>query len=290
MEFYIVDVFAEKKYAGNQLAVFRAKRELTSEDMQKIAREINFSETTFIVSGRQANGGYDVRIFTPEKEIPFAGHPTLGTAFIIQREIETERSAKVILNVEAGAIPVTFSKDEDQVIWMKQNPPQFNRTFDNQMIADVLGIDPNEIAADFPIQEVSTGLPAVIVPLTSLKEVKKCRVNSEKYDIFLKETEASLLVFSTETYQERNDINARVFCDCFSVPEDPATGSAIGDLAAYLLEHRYFGENRISIRAEQGYEINRPSLLHIEAEETEQHIDIHVGGSVHLIAKGTWHI
>ncbi|WP_077735849.1 PhzF family phenazine biosynthesis protein [Bacillus sonorensis] len=287
MEFYLVDVFAEAKYTGNQLAVFKVEKDLSSDEMQKIAREINFSETTFIF-GKQRNGGYDVRIFTPEKEIPFAGHPTLGTAFIIQNEIETGLSSKIILNVEVGAILVTFDKSEDQVIWMKQNPPVFNKTFDKEMMAGVLGIDICDIDANFPIQEVSTGLPAVIVPLNSLNAVKKCKVNRERYEAFIKETEASLLVFSTETYHEQNDINARVFCDCFSVPEDPATGSAIGDLAGYLLHNSYLSKNHLSIRAEQGFEINRPSLLYIEAQTTENSIEIHVGGNVHLIAKGTW--
>ncbi|MEC1260351.1 PhzF family phenazine biosynthesis protein [Bacillus swezeyi] len=290
MEFYLVDVFAETKYAGNQLAVFKAEKNLSGEEMQKIAREINFSETTFILSGKQENGGYDVRIFTPEKEIPFAGHPTLGTAFIIKNEIETEPSSNVILNVKAGAIPVAFDKGGDHVIWMKQNPPLFNRTFDKEMLAGVLGIDPSDIDLNFPIQEVSTGLPAVIVPLTSLSAVKKCKINSDQYEAFIKDIEASLLVFSPETYHEKNDINARVFCDCFSVPEDPATGSAVGDLAGYLLHHRYFDKSQISIRAEQGYEINRPSLLYIEAQTMENSIEIHVGGNVHLIAKGTWRV
>lgn len=148
MEFYLVDVFAETKYTGNQLAVFKAEKNLSSDKMQKIAREINFSETTFIL-GKQENSGYDVRIFTPEKEIPFAGHPTLGTAFIIKNEIETEPSSSVILNVRAGAIPVTFDKGEDQIIWMKQNPPVFNRTFDKEMMAEVLGIDTCDMDLDF---------------------------------------------------------------------------------------------------------------------------------------------
>ncbi|GIN79129.1 MULTISPECIES: PhzF family phenazine biosynthesis protein [Bacillus] len=287
MEFYLVDVFAETKYTGNQLAVFKAEKNLSSDKMQKIAREINFSETTFIL-GKQENSGYDVRIFTPEKEIPFAGHPTLGTAFIIKNEIETEPSSSVILNVRAGAIPVSFDKGEDQIIWMKQNPPVFNRTFDKEMMAEVLGIDTCDMDLDFPIQEVSTGLPAVIVPLNSLSAVKKCKINKDRFEAFMKETEASLLVFSTETYHEQNHINTRVFCDCLSVPEDPATGSAIGDLAGYLLHHGYFNQNDLSIRAEQGYEINRPSLLYIEAHTTENSIEIHIGGNVHLIAKGTW--
>ena len=183
---------------------------------------------------------------------------------------------------------MTFDKGEDQIIWMKQNPPVFKRTFNKEMMAEVLGIDTCDIDSNFPIQEVSTGLPAVIVPLNSLSAVKKCKINKEQFEAFMKETEASLLVFSTETYHEQNHINTRVFCDCLSVPEDPATGSAIGDLAGYLLHHGYFNQNELSIRAEQGFEINRPSLLFIEAHTTENSTEIHVGGNVHLIAKGTW--
>ena len=123
--FYIVDVFAEKKYAGNQLAVFREAHSLSGETMQLIARETNFSETTFILQDEPRDGGYDVRIFTPREEVPFAGHPTLGTAHIIRNEILGGKTDALTLNLKVGKIPVTFS--QDGYSWMKQIEPEFGK-------------------------------------------------------------------------------------------------------------------------------------------------------------------
>ncbi|HEY9706832.1 MAG TPA: PhzF family phenazine biosynthesis isomerase, partial [Oculatellaceae cyanobacterium] len=127
LTFYIVDVFAVEKYTGNQLAVFTDAVALSETQMQRIAKEMNYSETTFITSTDLRDGGYDVRIFTPNKELPFAGHPTLGTAYIIQREIINEPVEKVNLNLKVGQIPVTWHQtvDADEVLWMRQNPPTF---------------------------------------------------------------------------------------------------------------------------------------------------------------------
>ena len=124
----IVDVFAEEKYAGNQLAVVRYGRDLSDVTMQKIAREVNFSETTFITSDQEHDGGYDVRIFTPKEEIPFAGHPTLGTAYVIRKEIVTRPVDQVLLNLKVGQIPVSFSSED--ILWMKQKEPTFSAAFD----------------------------------------------------------------------------------------------------------------------------------------------------------------
>src|SRR4030066_1325045 len=119
LTFYIVDVFAEEKFAGNQLAVFRGGAKLSAQTMQKIAREMHFSETTFIMSEEKRNGGYDVLIFTPSMEVPFAGHPTLGTAHIIRNEIATDAPTEVVLNLKVGPIPVTFEKKKKSTIgWM----------------------------------------------------------------------------------------------------------------------------------------------------------------------------
>jgi trans-2,3-dihydro-3-hydroxyanthranilate isomerase len=129
LTFYIVDVFAVARYTGNQLAVFTDAIALSDEEMQRIAKEINYSETTFMKSTDLRNGGYDVRIFTPNKELPFAGHPTLGTAYIIQREIIKQPVETVTLNLKVGQIPVTWhnTSDGDEVLWMRQNAPTFHQ-------------------------------------------------------------------------------------------------------------------------------------------------------------------
>ena len=176
LKYYIVDVFAESKYAGNQLAVFRNVHSLTTDMMQKIAREINYSETTFILSETEQNGGYDVRIFTPKKELPFAGHPTLGTAYIIQQEIIQKPIDKVMLNLKVGQIPVTFSYKDKQanILFMRQLPPTFGKVPDTAEIAEALSISINDIDNRFPIQEVSTGVPNFVVPPDRSRRASAC--------------------------------------------------------------------------------------------------------------------
>ena len=281
----IVDVFAEEKYAGNQLAVVRYGSGLSDLQMQKIAREMNYSETTFIISSEQRNGGYDVRIFTPKEEVPFAGHPTLGTAYIIQNRILEEPVEKVVLNLKVGQIPVTFQPNG--ILWMRQKEPTFGKTFDKETIARILSIDADTIDDRFPIQEVSTGLPFIIVPLRKLETTKKCRIITDRLFDLIKDTEAkAILVFSPETYNPSNNLNVRVFVDYFGIPEDPATGSGNGCLAGYLMKHQYFRTEQLNIRVEQGYEIGRPSLLHLNGEVRDGKIAVSVGGNVIPVAEG----
>ena len=287
--FYIVDVFAEEKYAGNQLAVFRNGDDIPSDEMQRIAKEMNYSETTFILSDRERDGGYDVRIFTPEEELPFAGHPTLGTAFVIQQEIIKRPVDKVILNLGVGQIPVTFSYENGRtdILWMKQKPPVFGKKIAKENIARSLGLDGSAVDERFPVQEVSTGIPFLIVPLKSLAQVKKAKVDFVNFMKSVADIEAKApLVFCPEARREKNDLSVRVFVDYYGIPEDPATGSANGCLAGYLAKHHYFGQNKVDVRVEQGYEIGRPSLLYLRAEEKEQAVDVFVGGKTMLVARG----
>lgn len=287
MIFYIVDVFAEEKYHGNQLAVFRSCGNLLPDTMQKIARETNFAETTFILSDTKTDNGYDVRIFTPDFEVPFAGHPTLGTAFVIHREIENELSGGLNLNLGVGRIPVRF--EQDGYTWMRQKTPEFGHRVDPEKLCGILGIEIDDVDAGFPVQEVSTGLASIIVPLNSLDAVKRCKINHEKFRIFAEENfSANILVFSKETYNSENQLNVRVYADDSGYPEDAATGSANGNLAGYLLEYGYFNKNVLEYRVEQGYEMGRPSLLKVRAAKENGRYEIEVGGRVFLIAKGEW--
>jgi trans-2,3-dihydro-3-hydroxyanthranilate isomerase len=287
--FYLVDVFAEEKYTGNQLAVFRHATKLSDSQMQRIAKEMHFSETTFILSDEKRDGGYDVRIFTPETELNFAGHPTLGTAFVIQREIVKKPVKEIVLNLKAGKIPVFFdyTSKKSCILWMKQLQPVFGKKFDANLVSNILSLDVSDVNASFPIQEVSTGLPAVIVPLRTLEAVKKARVNRDRYFKFIKDIEAkTILIFCPETYSKANDLNVRFFADQYGIPEDPATGSGNGCLAGYLVKHRFFGTCRINLKVEQGCEIGRPSLLYLRAEKKKQEISVYVGGKVELIGDG----
>jgi len=283
-KFYIVDVFAEKKLEGNQLAVFICEKGITDSEMQKLAKEMNYSETTFITSLEN----YDVRIFTPEIELPFAGHPTLGTAYVIQREIIKSNIKTLLLNLKIGQIPVLFKykSGEAEEIWMEQNVPAFGQFFDPELITNTLYLKEEDIDIRFPIQEVSTGLPFIIVPLKTLDALKRARVEREKFFDFVENTNAkSILIFCPEARKKGNNLSVRVFAEVPGL-EDPATGSGNGCLASYLVHHQYFGKNSVDIRVEQGYEIGRPSLLLLRAEEKEGQISVSVGGKVYIVAKG----
>ncbi|NES73614.1 MAG: PhzF family phenazine biosynthesis protein [Okeania sp. SIO2D1] len=286
MKFYIVDVFAETKYAGNQLAVFTGSEieNLSDHEMLQIAREMNYSETTFILSSTQRNNGYDVRIFTPTQELPFAGHPTLGTAYIIQREILKNSVEQVILNLGVGQITVSW---KGEVLWMGQNVPTFAQKHQIEFLAEVLNLEVDDLDMRFPIQEVSTGIPFIIVPLNNLQALKKAKVNLDKYYQLIQIAKATeILIFCPETYHSINNLSVRMFAPYLGITEDPATGSANGCLAGYLAEYNYFGEAKVNIRVEQGYEINRPSLLLLQAEKKLEGIEVFVGGKVIMVAQG----
>ncbi len=290
LEFYLVDVFAEKPLAGNQLAVFLDGGSLSGRTMQAIAREMHFSETTFVLSDQPRDTGYDVRIFTPEEEVPFAGHPTLGTAFVIQQAIIRKRIPKIILNLKVGPIPVDFlyRQGRPDILWMEQNPPKFGKTFEPAAIARALGLSRTDLDPRFPVREVSTGLPFVIAPLKTLNAIKKIEVNRTGFLKVLKGAEARcILVFCPQTYSKQNDLNVRMFAPLYGIPEDPATGSANGCLAGYLVKHHYFAKPGIDIRVEQGYEIERPSILYLRARQEAGHIRVRVGGKVFMVSRGT---
>ncbi len=284
LEFFIVDVFTiGARYTGNQLAVYLG--DPPAPLMQKLAKEINFSETTFVTSTTPRNGGYDMRIFMPEVEVDFAGHPVLGTAFVIQREIIGRPVERLLLNLPVGQIPVEFGADG--VLWMRQNPPVFGARFSPADLATILNISEDDIDPRFPIQEVSTGMAFVLAPLASLDAARRARVNLDRLRAILGAHDAiAPAIFCTETLHPENDIHVRVLDDIYGAPEDPATGSANGCIAAYMLKYGYFGGQRLRLRSEQGYQIGRPSLLHLEAALEAGEIVVRVGGTVEMVAQG----
>ncbi len=286
-EFYITDVFADKKYSGNQLATFLNCSDLSVEEMQQIAREINFSETTFVTSNKLNKGGYDVRIFTPESEIDFAGHPTLGTAYVINKHLLKKPKNKIILNLRVGQIPVSFNKNG--LLWMEQKEPTFGKKIALKTAARMLSLPEAAIDSRFPVQEVSTGLPHLIISLKSLKYLKNASISKDDYCNFVAGSLArNILVFSVDKSSKLHDLRVRVFADYYGVPEDPATGSGNGCLAGYLIKHGYFKSNEINIKTGQGHEIGRPSLLFLKAKTDRDSIKITVGGKVIPVACGEW--
>lgn len=257
-------------------------KDLETEEMQQIANEIGFSESTFIMSGKQSNGGYDVRIFTPEVEIPFAGHPTLGTSYIINNIIEDGTSDKIILNLKAGQIPVTV---KGEVLTMTQNQPEFKKTFTRKQLAEILCIEEDDIRDDYPIEEVSTGISAIMIPIKDLNALKKCCVNHPAFQDFIdNQCKGDLLAF----IEDDGNIRGRVFVDDIGFKEDAATGSANGGLAGYLLKHNFFNSDNLNYVVKQGIEMNRPSSLHVHAALKNDHYTIEVGGSACIVAEGNW--
>ena len=297
LPFYIVDVFAEKQYEGNQLAVFEHDGSISSETMLAIAQEINFAETTFINTKTSTPDGYDVRIFTPEQEIPFAGHPTLGTAFVIQQEVLKQPVSQVVLNLKVGKISVDFA---GETLWMQQINPIFGQLFPKKEVAEFLHISENDVL-DFPLLEVSTGLNALMVPVKNLAVMQKIKADFEAFNAFLLRNQRhrsnspsgvamSCFVFCKETYSPNNALNARMFWHAGDkIIEDSATGSANGAFLGYSLKTNFFGKDSIQMSVEQGYEIPRPSILYHDGHKiSEDQYSIRIGGKTQWVSKGIW--
>ncbi len=289
--FFITDVFTGRKYGGNQLATFVDCESLSDQEMQQIAKEINFSETTFITSRQPVDGAYAVRIFTPNAEVDFAGHPTLGTAYIIREKLRLTTANEIALNLRIGRIPVTFSEQPGQapMLWMRQVPPTFGNQLDPNVLARILGLSTADIVPSLPVEEVSTGFPTIVVPLANGASLKRIKIDKAAYFALANDAWAKLiLAFSPDGYEAAQDLSVRVFVEYYGIPEDAATGSSNGALAAYLVRHKLFGGSQVDVRVGQGYELGRPSDLALRASETHGEIEVFVGGSVVEVAEGVW--
>ena len=281
--FYIVDVFAEQRYSGNPLAVIVGSEALPDKTMQQIAAEMNFSETTFVMPDPQDNGGYQVRIFTPAREIAFTGHPILGTAWVIRQYVATELCTQVQLNLAVGPVTVTFEATSDgkEVAWFLAPPMSLGATITREPVAAALGLSPDDIETTPPIQMVSAGTSAIIVPLRNLDALQRSQLNLNAYDTLAAEGFPPLVyLFCRETRQPENDLCVRFFFEAHGVREDPATGNGAAFLGAYLLEHDLFRGTDLSLRIEQGYEVRRPSLIMLRASRSNKIREVSVGGYV----------
>jgi trans-2,3-dihydro-3-hydroxyanthranilate isomerase len=283
---HLVDVFARERYAGNQLAVVEDAGTLDDDEMQAFAAEIGFSETTFVAE--QSNDAWDVRIFTPEAEIPFAGHPTLGTAHVIREHVADGCPDSIVLDLGAGEIPVEVRESGGrETLWMTQRPPEFGSELSHEALAEVLSIDVARLDTAYPVQVISTGLPTIVVPLESRTALVDIEIDRAAYDAVTGDREAkNILAFCEDPRGDDNDLAVRVFAPFYGVPEDPATGSSNGCLAAYLVCHEYLDATEVDVRVEQGYEMGRPSLLHLKAHATAGRIKIEEGGNVVPVARG----
>jgi trans-2,3-dihydro-3-hydroxyanthranilate isomerase len=280
--FRLVDVFTPRPLAGNQLCVVPDPVDLDHDEMLAIAREIGFSETTFVTEA--AGDRYAMRIFTPDGELPFAGHPTIGTAFVLVAEGRVTSPATQV--VAAGEVPVEVDV-ETGTAWMTQLPPEFGAEFDDvDLIASATGLERGDIRTDLPIQTVSTGLPPLLVPVRDLQTLRRARIDQR----FVAEAcERSggeeLYLFAVH----EGGVTARFFGPTVAIVEDPATGSAAGPLGAYLSRHRLAGMPG-SVTVWQGEQVGRPSELHLEVAPAGDTWRVRVGGGVQLVGEGVFRL
>ena len=298
-EFIQLDVFTQTPLAGNPLAIFPDARGLTDGEMQALAREMNLSETTFILprdAATEAREGKKVRIFTVEAELPFAGHPTLGTAlYLYASESNQKKPAEITLDLKAGKIPVRFTANPEnagrervngQVFGeMRQRDPEFGTPLSREDVARVIGIAVDEIPSEWPIQPVSTGLTFTIVPFRNQQTLSNLKFSYIQAAEFLKKTGANFFYFlCPERREGRLEARARMF---FYGGEDPATGSAAGCAGSWMVQHGVAkSDEQVVIR--QGIECRRPSEMRVRAvREGGRVTNVRVGGYAVEILRGT---
>jgi trans-2,3-dihydro-3-hydroxyanthranilate isomerase len=277
--FVQVDVFTSRPLEGNSLAVFPDGRGLTDDEMQKIAKEMNLSETTF-VQPRDAEvereRGVRVRIFTVEEELPFAGHPTLGTAFALRNSSIIK---EIVLDLKVGRVPVRFEDIAGQAAFgeMTQMEPEFGTRHDREAVAHASGLDHGDIDPSLPIQTVSTGVPFTIVPLRGLKNIRDLRVDLRSSAEYLDRSGGKFFYFVTrETVDPAARLHARMI---FYNGEDPATGSAAGCAAAWAVAHGVIEPDERAL-IEQGVEMKRPSRIFVRAARRDDRVvNVRVGGN-----------
>lgn len=302
IEYYIVDVFTSIKDGGNQLAVFIDFENIVSEqNMLKIAKELNFPEITFIKKNNN-NNEFDVRIFTPEYEVPFAGHPSLGTAFIISKYLLPKPKKRITLNLKHSkiTIEITTPNDIDKSDFvMKQANPEFIGSYQHQEVANGLAIELTALNKQKPIEEISTGLPYIIIPIINLEKINQIKLDARKVIDFLIQNKryksnspsgltTSLFFVTEETFEKSNNFNARMYCiENENIIEDAATGSANGCLLAYLLKNE---STKILATTEQGFQMNRKSYINLDGKLENNKYTLKIGGQVVAISKGTWKI
>ena len=310
-EFYQLDVFTDTPFGGNPLAVFPHADGLTSEQMQIIAREMNLSETTFVFPSTN-DADFKVRIFTPTQEMRFAGHPVVGTHWLIAHlgmVKLTDPVTTVTFDLPVGNRSAQLYVENGQVkyVLMNHQKPEFYATASAEQITQLaqgLGLHPSAILdTGLPVQVVSTGVRQLFVPVRSLKEMQSLDHKKQEPAIINALCEALdpvekctylVMVFSTETTRDGVHVHARAFAPGLGIAEDPATGSANGGMGAYLVKHGVFSDfrdNKLTIISEQGVEMGRPSNITIEVIGSADDIQmVRVGGSVVPLMQGvmTW--
>lgn len=281
-----IDVFTDRALAGNALAVCLDGRGLTTEQMQDIARETNLSETTFVLPGDQAaepQNAVRVRIFTVQEELPFAGHPTLGTAFVLRG---SSAVPEIRLQLNVGTVPVRFEDSPGQPAFgeMTQLDPKFEVQHDREAVATALGLSVGDLDPNLPIETVSTGVPFTVTPIRALKVLQTLRIDPGRTSEYLAQSGGKFFYFvCRETSNPATRLHARML---FYGGEDPATGSAAGCATAWMVAHGVAQpDERVLI--EQGVEMKRPSRIFVRASKSDNRVvNVRVGGNAVEVMRG----
>ena len=295
-QFIQADVFTDRPFTGNPLAIFPEAEGLSTEEMQSIAKEMNLSETTFVLPATDLKAQLRLRIFTTSSELPLAGHPVVGTCFILaQRGIFSleEGTNRIHQECGAGVLPVDITVTDGKVdhVVMTQSPPRFFDEYtDRKLLADSVGLSEDQLLPDeLPAQVVSTAVPQLMVPARSLRHMDKIELDVVAMKKVLATTRSdSFMIFTRECVHDEATVHARMFAPTMGIAEDPATGSAAGALGAYLVRRGLVkAEPTAHILVEQGYEMGRPSSIHVEVD-TDEHgpIEVRVGGKAVEVADG----
>jgi trans-2,3-dihydro-3-hydroxyanthranilate isomerase len=293
--FVQVDVFTDRAFGGNQLAVFTDARGLSADEMQTLTREMNYAECTFVLPPEMPNAVKRVRIFTPGKEMPMAGHPTVGTAYVLAGSGEIglhDGTTEVTLQLGIGAVNIAVEAQDGapRFVWMAHREPEFGAVRDDrERVASALGISPEDIDADRPLQVVSTGVPFLFVPLRSLAAAGRCQSNAPALNSALGRGVDGAYVFTTETASREASVHARMFAPhTLGIPEDPASGSAAAPLGAYLARYGLAPDApETRFVCEQGIEMGRPSQIHVDMRRAGERItSLRIGGQSVIVAEG----
>jgi trans-2,3-dihydro-3-hydroxyanthranilate isomerase len=284
--FHHVDVFTETPFEGNPLAVFPDARDLDGATMQRIAREMNLSETVFVLPGPGESVAAKLRIFTPASELPFAGHPTIGTAFVLATSGVLAGITRFAFEEGVGAVPVRVDPGPPFLAWLTTPPVTFGSTFtDREAVAAALGVARGELCDNVPAQVASAGSPLVFVALRSEAAVDRCTFDARKARaVFGAEGKTGVYVFA----QRDGGAYSRMFAPDNGIAEDPATGGATGPLAAFLFEHGLLAaRDGLALTVEQGTHMGRRSILRILISGDGAQRRIEVGGAAVALMEGT---
>jgi trans-2,3-dihydro-3-hydroxyanthranilate isomerase len=297
LRFYTLDVFTDRRFGGNPLAVFTEGDDLPVEVMQQIAREMNLSESVFIQRARDRQALCRARIFTPTRELPFAGHPTVGTGFLLAavgRVPLSDGRVSILLEEEVGLVPVSIESRGGKPGFVQFSvaalPTYRDPPAGRAELAAMLRLQPEDLVDD--AQAVSCGLQFLFVPVRDRAALGRAGIDAQRWETILGSySTQQVFIFCRDPELEGSSIRARMYAPIFGIAEDPATGSACAALGGYLGARAPESDGTLRWVVEQGFEMGRPSLLHVEIDKAAGRITaVRVGGRSVLVSEGTLQI